>query len=233
METGEWAWLGFAERRLIGYSLAQAMCQGGGYLLYKYRRILNSDRRGDWMQTFTGRQFWPMDPRPEEIDIEDIAHALSMMCRYNGHCTDFYSVAEHSVLISRSLPNEYALWGLLHDASEAYIGDIVRPAKRYIAGYHAAEQRIMAAVRQAFGLALDMPDAVKRADNAILADEQRQIMGIPPRDWNLIEPPLGVKIRCLYPDMAKQEFLARFYELCPNYKRNVQKAKTAAMPGKA
>ena len=68
-----------------------------------------SARKGDWMQTYTGRQFWPIDPRANEVHIEDIAHALSMMCRYNGHCRTFYSVAEHSVLVSQHVPPEHAL----------------------------------------------------------------------------------------------------------------------------
>lgn len=69
------------------------------------------DRRGDWIQTFTGRRFWPLDPRPEDVCIEDIAHALSLKCRFGGHCTRFYSVAEHSVHVSNYVPAEFALWG--------------------------------------------------------------------------------------------------------------------------
>ena len=80
---------------------------------------MTSERIGDWIQTYTGRQFWPLDPRVDEIHIEDIAHSLSMRCCYGGHLTDFYSVAEHSVLVSLHVPQEFALWGLLHDAAEA------------------------------------------------------------------------------------------------------------------
>jgi len=173
----------------------------------------NMTRNGDWMQTFTGRQFWPIDPRANEVDIEDIAHALSMMCRYNGHCKIFYSVAEHSVLVSRALPDDLALWGLLHDASEAYIADIVRPAKRFIAGYCDVEDRIMNAVCERFGLSPTMPAEVKRVDNAILADEQRSIMATPPAPWTLPEPALGVEIIGWAPWQAKQRFLARYAEL--------------------
>lgn len=171
------------------------------------------ERHGDWMQTISGRQFWPMDPRPEEVHIEDVAHALSMMCRFNGHCQRFYSVAEHSVLISRHVPSEDALWGLLHDASEAYIADIVRPAKRFIQGYRQAEDRIMTAVCEAFGLSLLMPGSVARADTAILADEAAQIMGPAPQKWYLPEAPLGVKIAGLPPGEAREAFLTRYREL--------------------
>lgn len=170
-------------------------------------------RAGDWMQTISGRQFWPIDPRPEEVFIEDIAHALSMMCRFNGHCERFYSVAEHSVIVSRHVPEEHALWGLLHDASEAYIADIVRPAKRFIIGYKQAEDRIMAAICKAFGLSPVTPREVERADSAILADEASQIMGTAPKQWFLPEPPLGAQIVGLSPSEAKAAFLKRFAEI--------------------
>lgn len=172
-------------------------------------------RHGDWMQTFTGRKFWPIDPRPEDICIEDIAHALSMMCRFNGHCNKFYSVAEHSVLVSRAVPDEYALWGLLHDAPEAYIADIVKPAKPYIEGYAAVESRLMDAVCDAFGLSRDEPVQVKAADCAVLADEAGQIMGDHPDEWNLPFEPSGQKVFGFNPVMAKRMFINRFYEVAP------------------
>ena len=80
-----------------------------------------SERRGDWIQTYLGIQFWPLDPRPEEVMLFDIAHSLSNMCRFTGHCREFYSVAQHSVIVSQNVPREDAAWGLLHDASEAYM----------------------------------------------------------------------------------------------------------------
>src|SRR5438128_12538670 len=83
--------------------------------------------RGDWMQTYTGRAFYPLDPRLDDICIEDIAHALSMLCRYGGQCQEFYSVAEHSVLMSYAVNPQHALWALLHDATESYMGDLIRP----------------------------------------------------------------------------------------------------------
>ncbi len=175
--------------------------------------VVTEGRRGDWMQTVSGRQFWPLDPRPDDVFIEDIAHALSMMCRFNGHCERFYSVAEHSVLVSENVPPEDALWALLHDASEAYIADIVRPAKRFIDGYRQMEANIMAAVCGAFDLPYIEPPSVKRADNAILADEASQIMGSKPKDWILPEPPLGVRIIGLSPAGAKLAFLNRYRAL--------------------
>ena len=86
-------------------------------------------RVGNWMQTFSGRQFWPMDPKPEDVCILDIANSLGKICRYNGHCKKFYSVAEHSYYVSKYVEPQNALWGLLHDASEAYMCDLIRPLK--------------------------------------------------------------------------------------------------------
>ena len=168
-----------------------------------------SERAGDWMQTFSGRKFWPIDPRADEVHIEDIAHALSLMCRFNGHCTKFYSVAEHSVYVSRACDQRDALWGLLHDAAEAYVADIVRPAKRFIAGYADVEARIMLAVTARFNLPAEMPDSVRRADDAILADEMAQITRHN-GEWLLREPPTGRPINCYSPFIAKQVFLNRF-----------------------
>lgn len=102
-----------------------------------YQLLLNT--RGPWIATFTGRRHYFLDPHPSEIVIEDIAHALSMICRYGGHCRTFYSVAEHSVRVAEAMllgrfgdlnyvPIE-VLFALLHDASEAYLGDLVHPLK--------------------------------------------------------------------------------------------------------
>lgn len=82
-----------------------------------------------WIQTFTGKKF-PLDkPDPALIDIEGIAHALSLLCRFNGHCTRFCSVAEHSVHVAREIDLDLAMEGLLHDAAEAYLGDVHSPLK--------------------------------------------------------------------------------------------------------
>lgn len=204
-------------------------------------------RRGDWLQTYTGRQYWPLDPRPEDVDLRDIAHALSQLCRYGGHTLFFYSVAEHSVLLSRWFESaaaasisspassspldavdvhgnpsrtthrgaQLALWALLHDAAEAYCVDLPRPVKRSVHGYEKIEIRNLTAIAQAFGLSLPpMPAAVKRADTAILADEQVQVMGVPPARWPQLEqPPLGVMVQGWSPRRAEAEFLERFEQI--------------------
>ncbi|WP_180897149.1 phosphohydrolase [Martelella soudanensis] len=172
--------------------------------------MTNETRKGDWMQTYTGRQFWPMDPRPEDVAIEDIAHALSHQCRYAGHCRRFYSVAEHSILVSSQLPPELRLWGLLHDASEAYLVDVPRPVKPYLTGYREAEDRVMRAICERFDLPPEMPAAVKRVDNAILADEKAALMGPEPAEWHLPEPPLGIRIVFMAPPEATHYFMEEF-----------------------
>lgn len=172
-----------------------------------------TERRGDWMQTYTGRAFWPLDPRPEEVEIADIAHALSHQCRYAGHCRQFYSVAEHSYLLSRRVAPEHALWALLHDAAEAYLVDLPRPVKRNVVGYAEAEAAVMAAICARFGLPSEMPAEVHEADGRILHDEAAQNMARPPMPWNLPGLPLGLTLQLWSPLRAEAAFLNRYYQL--------------------
>lgn len=172
-------------------------------------------RHGDFMQTYTGRKFWPMDPRPQEVCIRDIAHSLSLQCRYAGHCRRFYSVAEHSVLIARWLRGQTnaqtALWGLLHDASEAYLIDVPRPVKPFLSGYKSAEENVMAAICQRFGLPLEMPAAVHEADERIIADE---LVNLVRMQWHARHTDcLGVTLQYWSPAEAEEEFLETFYAL--------------------
>jgi hypothetical protein len=162
------------------------------------------------MQTATGRQFWPLDPREDEIHIEDIAAALAKLCRYGGHCKRFYSVAEHCVLMANAAPEGLALAALLHDASEVYLADVIRPIKRHLTNYEHIEAELERIISQRFGLTWPMPPFVKRMDNMILADERDQAMGNPPADWRLTEPPLGVRLQFWSPDKAEFEFLTAF-----------------------
>lgn len=143
-------------------------------------------RRGDWIQTFTGKRFYPCDPRPEEVDPVDICHALACVSRFTGHTREPYSVAQHSVMVSKLCDEEDRLWGLLHDASEAYIADVARPLKResVMEGYRDMERRIMAAVCLRFGLPLEQPLSVDRADMQALAVEARDQMSPLDPDWH-------------------------------------------------
>lgn len=144
-----------------------------------------AERYGDWIQVRSGGKFYPLDPRPEEITIEDIAHALSQVVRYTGHTSQALSVAQHSVMVSWRCDPADALWGLLHDASEAYLNDISRPVKQMpeMAPYRDAEDRLMAVICGRFGLPAGMPASVKEADEILLATESRDLMAPRHPDW--------------------------------------------------
>ncbi len=167
-------------------------------------------RVGDWIRTYTGAQFWPLDARIDEIDIRDIAHALSMLCRYGGHCLRFYSVAEHCVLMARALPARYRFAALMHDAAEGYLVDLPRPIKRNMPDYAKFEGPLLSAIFERFGIP-ELPSAVLAADSRILVDEQDQNMN----GWvtgtdGLI--PLGVKLQFWAPEVAEQQFLDAFVQ---------------------
>jgi hypothetical protein len=163
------------------------------------------------LMTASGLDFYPLAPDPADVRIEDIAHALSNICRYGGHVREFYSVAQHSVLVSRAMPPHLRLWGLLHDAAEAYVGDIPRPLKRHLAGYEAIEAGVMAAIVTALGLSpATMPPEVKLADNRIIADEARALMPERAQDWGEAGFELGIHIIAWSPPIAREAFMARY-----------------------
>lgn len=170
--------------------------------------------RGYNMQLVSGKPFFPMDPRADEIEIEDIAHSLAMQCRFNGHSLDFFSVAQHSVIVSRHVPREYALDGLLHDATEAYCGDVIRPIKCVLPGFEPIEALIFDAIAERFGLRNPIPDCVKAADFAVLCAEKRDLLapsqGV---NWGVMTDPIPEKIVPVSPRTAKAMFLERFEEI--------------------
>jgi len=166
--------------------------------------------------TRAGHYFDLMAPETSHIDIDTIAHALSHLCRFTGHTSSFYSVAQHSVMVSHLVPRGYELAGLLHDAAEAYIGDVASPLKSLLPDYKAIESRVEAAVLTRFGLPATLPRAVHYADLRALATEQRDLM--PPHDdtpWACIEgvEPHPLNIVPMQPYIARHMFLARFKEL--------------------
>lgn len=171
----------------------------------------------NWIQTYTGRAFEPLHPQADQIDIVDIAHALSMLCRFNGHCGRFYSVAEHSVWVSRRVAPQHAAWGLLHDAAEAYVSDVARPIKPHIAGFEEIENGILKAVAERFALGEEIPEEVLQADIRMLATERAQLMVTAPRDWSELEGflPYDFVVACWTPEIAKHAFLSRYYEIFP------------------
>lgn len=175
-------------------------------------------RQGAFIQTYTGIPYWPFDPRPEDVLIEDIAHALSNLCRYTGHTKKFYSVAEHSVHVSYMVSESYALEALMHDASEAYCSDLSRPVKQALREYQIVEQINDTIIRERFGLPLEESPCVKRADNDILLIEKSALLR-PTLDWKLTisRPYPEIQIQGYSPESAKLRFLARFQELGGGY----------------
>lgn len=171
-------------------------------------------RAGDWMQTYTGGKFWTLDPRPEEVVSEDIAHALSLICRYGGHATRFYSVAEHCVLLSYAVSPANALWALLHDAAEAYVGDMVRPLKRSMPDYQAVEDGVLHTIALRFDLTWPMPAEVIDADNRILRNERAAVVTPTADHWPTDDlEPLPVTIVGWRPEIAEVCYLDRLLEL--------------------
>lgn len=171
--------------------------------------------RGDWFLTSTGIQFYPMDPRSADIRLSDIAHALAQICRFGGHTQFFYSVAQHSVLVSEIVPKEHALVALLHDATEAYVGDMVRPLKRNLPQYKAIEYRVWIAICHRFEIDPAMPECIKAADNRALMTERRDLLIKSDHSWSLEEqfPPIETKITPLEPLHAEAAFITRFRQL--------------------
>jgi len=177
-----------------------------------------------WIQTYTGRKFDVMNPRAEDVSFIDIAHALAHQARFNGHTKQFYSVAHHCVIMSREIPPEFALYALLHDAAEAYIGDMPHPVKQLFPAFSKLEGTILDAVFKAAGIqSLDsnyedrMAAEIGLYDRRMLLTERQQLMGEPPEPWAVdglgIEP-IDIRISC-EPDFEiyKGRYLRRLVEL--------------------
>lgn len=183
---------------------------------------------GGYMTTYTGKRISILDPDPRDVDIYDIAHHLSMICHWNGACRQFFSVAQHSVLVSLICPSELALWGLLHDAAEAYVGDMTRPLKVTMPCFKKAERRFIEAIAIRFQLELPEPPGLKVFDNMILRLEADALM--PPGALHdgfgnpLDLPELGTLpgsaiISPLSPEDAEVHFLQRFQGILHDVKQ--------------
>jgi len=178
-------------------------------------------KHGPFIETRSGLRFHPLEPKAADIRISDIAHALSNQCRFSGHTREHYSVAEHSVRVSNLLEEqgyskEMQLWGLLHDASEAYLVDLPSPLKQHpaFAFYYEAEAEVMRQVCIRFWMPEEMPDVVKEADAILLATEVRDLMPFHAEHWaKLTHNPLDEKILPWDPEFAREQFIERFREI--------------------
>jgi 5'-deoxynucleotidase YfbR-like HD superfamily hydrolase len=167
------------------------------------------------LTTYTGRKLDLLAPDPKQIDPVDIAHALALTCRFGGHLPRHYSVAQHSIYVAQVagiIGSTLYLEGLLHDAAEAYIGDVITPVKALCPQFHELEKRIQAAVRERFGLP-ETPShrhaaAVKDADTLILAVEARELLHRSPKEYGLdISAPAHFRIEAWAPELAESRFL--------------------------
>lgn len=180
---------------------------------------LTPGRKGDWISTYTGKKFYPFDPRPEDIFIEDIAHSLSLVNRYNGHSLHALSVAQHSVLVSNKCSKKNKLWGLAHDFAESYCQDINSLTKRAkaFAFYRKMEAKIQKAICKRFGLPIEEPDEVRKVDKRILYTEAKVLIKSY-SEWNITAKPYkDVVIAKWTPERAEEELLTAFYALGGKY----------------
>lgn len=184
-----------------------------------------------WIQTYTGRAFYPLAPVAADVCIHDIGHALAMKCRWNGHCRKFYSVAEHSVRLSRLVSPRWAFEALMHDAAEAYLPDVPRPIKAHIGTYGVTparsfrdlEHEIMCLIAGCFELTYPSPDEIHAADLRLLVTEGRDLMAPPPEPWGIGAEPFAEIITPWTPEGSEACFRHRFIEL--------QEERTAQLAG--
>lgn len=185
-------------------------------------------RLGDWIQTVSGRKVYPFDVLPEDLDISDIAHSLAQLVRFCGHAREPYTVAQHSLLVCDTVvslggtPDE-RLWALLHDAAEAYLGEVTTPVKRSLRMFNGnhptpldvAEQNILHVVAERWGLPWPIPQIVHHADRVALATEVRDFYSPCLDNWNLGLPaPIETVTQVAWPFfMARNVFLCRFDDL--------------------
>jgi uncharacterized protein len=174
--------------------------------------------RGDFIGLRHGARWYPVHPLPEDVVWPELARALGRLCRWRGHTDTFYSVAQHCIDVSALLPRPLQLWGLLHDAHEAYLGDIPAPLKPYVPTFEGLEDRSMHAIFLRAGIDLEHGDcvqvaeglqAVKVADLKMLATEARDLMG-DPKDWRLPISPREERIVAWTPDVAARIWLDTF-----------------------
>jgi hypothetical protein len=169
--------------------------------------------RGPWIQTFTGRAFHYLDMRPEEVHIADIAQSLAHQCRFVGQTSRFYSVAEHSVNVSRQFADpELRMIGLLHDATEAYILDLPTPLKDLLPEYRAFEDRLWKVIAEVFDLPPTIPAEIHDIDKRMLITERPQLFPqvIPWTKYANVKPIEGVVVHAYSPGAARMDFLHEY-----------------------
>lgn len=170
------------------------------------------------LELFSGIFYDFLDPKPEQINIDDIAFSLSNKARFSGH-TLFYSVAEHSVAVAKRLPKRLQLAGLLHDAAEAYLGDVASPLKACLPDYKKIEATNERAIFKKFGLDLSPEDwaLVKHADLQALYNEAHVLVPSQGKDWSMFKGKQwkldSIYPMCLTPEEAHRLFMFMYHQL--------------------
>jgi hypothetical protein len=165
-----------------------------------------------WIQTFTGHRVNVFDPDPQTIRLVDISRGLSNTCRFAGQIPQHYSVGQHSLIMSLMVPPDCALEALMHDAAEAYLGDVPKPVKEGLPDYRRVSEILEAAIALKFGLVYPWPDAVHVADRRMVLTEAA-MLGRDTSGWGVDGEPYGIEIGIMKPDAVNDAFMARAMDL--------------------
>ena len=176
-----------------------------------------------WIQTFTGKTFDFKSIEDNKISISDIAHALANQCRFNGHTQGFYSVARHSIVMAKIMleqgKDEEALIALMHDATEAYVGGMVKPLKNLIPEFERFEQQVWELIARRYELPYELPESVKSLDLSMLKLEREKLLGPHPAEWAALENAIDISdlvsgyALCSNPESDERDFLMLFYHI--------------------
>lgn len=180
-----------------------------------------------YMQTRYGRKVDFLDPDPKTIEIADIGHALARVCRFGGHVPRHYSVAQHSVYVSQLVRPDLRLAALLHDATEAYVGDMVAPLKELLPEFKKVERAMAAAIGARFGVRIHPLDPdVKRADLAMLVWEAKALLDVDAVEvWGIPAPTYTRTPAPIVPwpaDLAEKRFVELYHNLAGEYARGLR-----------
>ena len=183
--------------------------------------IVTPAMKSSWCQTHTGKKFYFFNARPDDFNVEDIAASLSKQCRFNGHIRRFYSVAAHSIHVSRIVSPEAAFWGLMHDACEAYVSDVVKPLKENFPLFNELEEYLQALLIERFKIPYNdaIASEVHAADRYMVFLEAETLMQHPEiiKDWHWARsnftPRVKIKVKPSWVWLDHLRFRQEFYRL--------------------
>lgn len=179
-----------------------------------------------WIITRSGKRFDLLEPTAAMIDPADIAWSLSMQCRFNGHAKAYYSVAQHCLVVAELVPAQYQLEALLHDATEAYVGDLVSPLKQALPEYRQIEMHVWHAICFRFDIDPVLPPCVHDADLIALATERRDLMATHPDDWPCLVGTNPAQFRIK--PMSQQDAAAAYFDRLMQLLATTHRARAAA-----